>query len=171
MSSPSMADSDDQVAAEPFDEEKNDVFSTVVLRPWQQGLMDELSRRPDLRAVYWYHEPRGNVGKSFMASYLSRSMEAIVFDGCKKGADAAYAYDGQRIVVFDLHNSQKKRVNYDLMERFKNGRLFSPKYHSKVKLFAVPHVVVFANFPPDLHTMSADRWRIRKIGSGGHELE
>ncbi|XP_033100764.1 uncharacterized protein LOC117104179 [Anneissia japonica] len=170
MSAQSIADSVDRVAAERFGEDQNDVFSTVVLRPWQQGLMDELSRRPDPRAVYWYHEPHGNVGKSFMASYLSKSSDEIVFDGCKKGTDGAYAYDGHRIVVFDLHRSQKKRVNYELMERFKNGRLFSPKYHSKVKLFAVTHVVVFANFPPDLRAMSADRWRIRKIGSDGHEL-
>ncbi|XP_033113364.1 uncharacterized protein LOC117113969 [Anneissia japonica] len=152
-------------------EERPDRFCDVVLRPWQQGLTDELAKQPDPRAVFWYHELRGNVGKSFMASYLARSSDAIVFDGCKKRADAAYAYDGQRIVVFDLHRSQKKRVNYELIEGFKNGRLFSPKYHSKVKLFAVPHVVVFANFPPDLRAMSADRWRLRRIGIDGHELE
>ena len=152
-------------------EGETDRFRDVLLRPWQRGLTDELAERPDPRAVFWYHEPRGNVGKSFMASYLAQSSDAIVFDGCKKGADVAYAYEGQRIVVFDLHRSRKKRVDYEIIEGFKNGRLFSPKYHSKVKLFAVPHVVVFANFLPDLRAMSADRWRLRKIGSDGYELE
>ena len=43
------------------------------------------------------------------------------------------------------------------MENLKNGRLFSSKYNSRLKLFPRPHVVVFANFAEPENAFSADR--------------
>ena len=49
------------------------------------------------------------------------------------------------------------------MESFKNGRFFSPKYGSCLKRFKPPHVVVFANYMPDLEKLSMDRWDIMDL--------
>lgn len=46
------------------------------------------------------------------------------------------------------------------MEAFKNGRMFSSKYCSVNKQFKIPHVIVFANYTPDLTQLSMDRWKL-----------
>lgn len=69
------------------------------------------------------------------------------------------------ICIFDLSRTQAEKIDaiYMAMEQFKNGRIFSPKYHSATKVFRTPHVVVFANYPPDLSKLSQDRWDIEEL--------
>ena len=55
---------------------------------------------------------------------------------------------------------QEEQINYQVMESIKNGRVFSAKYESKMKVFDPPHVICFANFEPKREAMSADRWAI-----------
>ncbi|KAK3720251.1 hypothetical protein RRG08_007873 [Elysia crispata] len=51
----------------------------------------------------------------------------------------------------------------EAFESIKNGILCSSKYDSKVKVFSVQHVIVFANFAPDEAKLSQDRKDIRRI--------
>lgn len=53
-------------------------MENVTLRLWQQELADILEGPVNPRHIYWYWEETGNVGKSFMASYLQRNMGATV---------------------------------------------------------------------------------------------
>lgn len=132
------------------------------LRPWQDDLRRTLEGEPDKRKVLWYWEEKGNTGKTFMSQYIIAVMNGFRTDS-GKSTDVAHAYDGERIVVFDFSRSLEERVNYDLIEKMKNGMLFSGKYESKQKIFPVPHVLIFANFEPDKTKLSADRWRIVEI--------
>jgi hypothetical protein len=50
------------------------------------------------------------------------------------------------------------------MENVKDGLFFSTKYESGMVRYNPPHVIVFANVPPDVTKMSADRWVIKEIG-------
>jgi len=77
-----------------------------------------------------------------------------------KTADVAYMYDNQPIVVFDLPRDSADFTNYGTIEHMKDGQIISPKYTSVCKMFDVPHVIVFANFLPDMNKLSVDRWRI-----------
>ena len=52
---------------------------------------------------------------------------------------------------------------YEAFESIKNGILCSSKYDSKVKVFSVQHVIVFANFAHDEAKLSQDRKDIRRI--------
>ena len=44
------------------------------------------------------------------------------------------------------------------MEAIKNGCFFSGKYESGMVRFNSPHILVFANEPPERTKLSQDRW-------------
>jgi len=50
------------------------------------------------------------------------------------------------------------------LESIKNGLFFSGKYESTQVVMNSPHLIIFANEPPDKSKMSADRWHIVRIG-------
>ena len=77
--------------------------------------------------------------------------------------DLAYTYQGEPIVVMDYARTQIERINYSFLELLKEGRLFSGKYQSTNKYFKPPKVVCFANFKPNVDSMSHDRWHIFQI--------
>lgn len=115
----------------------------------------------------------GNVGKSYFAKYLAVTHGALKLEPGKK-MDLAYIFAQKpaKIVIFDLSRttapdpetrSSPLDVIYSLMESLKNGYLISTKYDSRAVMFEVPHVVVFANFPPDRTKMSDDRWDISEL--------
>jgi len=134
-------------------------MAAAVLRPWQSRMLDVVTGPVHDRSVYWIHEPVGNVGKSFFANYLVALHGAVVFTGGKL-ADIAHAYRMEPVVIFDLSRTQSDKIDhvYAAIENFKNGRFFSPKYQSETKVFDVPHVLVMANWEPNMFALSSDRW-------------
>lgn len=129
---------------------------------WQTNLHFQLAEEPDPRQVIWRWELTGNVGKSFFASNYSPERTFLVTGG--KHADIIYGYQFEPVVIFDWPRSQLDTFPYGLVEQFKNGYFYSGKYESESKRFPTPHVVVFANFPPDQSKMSGDRWDIWELG-------
>jgi len=99
-----------------------------------------------------------------MADYLVALHGAIVFTHGKV-SDIVYAYNFERVVIFDLSRTQADKLDgiFMAIENFKNGRFFSPKYESQTKVFSVPHVFVFSNFDPDRSKLSADRWKVNQL--------
>lgn len=144
-----------------------------VLKPWQQELADVVSNSPDPRKVNWLWSVQGNVGKSYMADYLAAFHDAMILTPGKK-QDLTYIWtqSPKPICIFDLSRTVAPDpelrhgpldVIYSLMEDLKNGRMTSTKYESKSVFFAVPHVIVFANFEPDRSKMSEDRWVVKQV--------
>lgn len=68
------------------------------------------------------------------------------------------------IIIYDIPRTQLEYVNYDALEKLKNGMAMSGKYEGGMILMPHPHVVVFANQPPDESKLSSDRWFIHEIG-------
>lgn len=145
----------------------------AVLRPWQQRLLTMVQGDAHPREVVWMWETQGNVGKSWMAKYLSVMEDALVLEPGRK-MDLAYIYsqNQKRITIFDLartaapdpdSRNSPLDVIYSVMESLKNGYLISTKYESRMLHFPTPHVIVFANFEPDYTKMSADRYNVIKI--------
>ena len=131
---------------------------------WQAELINYLNAPVHPRQVLWYVDEAGNQGKSWMASYLSSTKNAFVVTNGKI-ADIAHAYNIETTVIFDLSGTQVDKIDhiYALMEAFKNGHIFSPKYESVVKTFSPCHVVAFANFIPDHSKLSQDRWLVKTL--------
>lgn len=144
--------------------ELRSIYSTAVFRPWQEELLKYLSDPVHPRQVLWYYDEVGNTGKSWMASYLSSTDGAFIVTNGKL-ADIAHAYNYEKTVIIDLSRTQADKIDhiYSLMEAFKNGRIFSPKYESTSKTFNPCHVVVFANFIPDHSKLSQDRWLVKTL--------
>lgn len=136
---------------------------------WQQAILDLIKTIPDDRIVYWYWEPRGCTGKSYLAKHIRMWYKCIVANG--KASDIYCALKAKDedsdidVAIFDLSRSQRDRVSYEAIENIKNGMFFCGKYESSDCLMNPPHVIVFANFRPELDMLSENRWRIVEIGS------
>lgn len=143
-----------------FEEIAKNEFKDIKLQDWQEKLAKYLEYDPDPRKIIWIYDKTGNKGKTFMADYLSATRKAAIFENAAT-KDIAHAWKGENIVVFDFARTIETRLNYQIIESIKNGRVFSAKYDSTSKRFPKPHVVCFANWPPNCEAMSKDRWDIR----------
>lgn len=135
----------------------------AVLRPWQQRVIEIVKQKPDPRIIHWYYEPHGNTGKSALTKYLVWHYKAVVVGG--RSADALFAAVSgttmeNPIYVIDLARSSENSVCYEAIEMLKNGCGFSQKYESNMFLGDIPHILIFANYPPDESKLSRDRWSI-----------
>lgn len=128
---------------------------------WQQNIINLVSGPVDDRKIVWCWDADGNKGKSRLVTHLIKNYGAIKMGN--RTADCAHAWNGERVVLWDFSRTQSEKVNYDIIEQVKGGTVFSGKYQSCNKVFASPHVLIFANFPPDQSALSADRWDIRDL--------
>lgn len=145
-------------------------YTDVVWRPWQQQVIDIVEGPIDPRRVYWFWEPEGNSGKSFLMRYLYLQYECIVGGG--KQADVFHqvakrfengASKPPTLILLDIPRSSQKYCSYAAIEALKNGFVNSGKYEGDVCVFLEPHVLVFANQEPDYAEMSEDRWHVRRL--------
>lgn len=146
-------------------EEVEDEFVDLVPKWWQLEIMELIKEKPDKRKVYWYWEDGGNVGKTIFCKHLYLKYGAEYVSGKAADIKAAIveAEVKPKIIVWDLVRSIEDFVSYEGLESVKNGIFFSGKYKSSSCVFNIPHVFVFANFPPDERRLSNDRWVIKKI--------
>lgn len=149
--------------------ELQDEFSDVQLREWQQTALDLLLVQ-NKREIHWYVDYIGNKGKSFLADLLVALHDGIIFNN-GKSSDIAYAYNGEPVIAFDFTRDKQDIVNYSVIEDLKNGRIFSPKYASKNKIFKKPKIIVFSNWDPDTNKLSEDRWRITHLSNNDNPVD
>ncbi len=135
-----------------------------VWRPWQREVLDLVETKADWRTINWYWEPEGNVGKSFLATWIFLNNPTIICQG--KSADVVHQISKFReeekknptVIIYDIPRTAEMFVAYGLMERVKNGLVFDGKYETSRLLLPAMHCIVFANFEPDSSKMSGDRW-------------
>lgn len=141
------------------------------LRGWQLEVLNELKREPDDRSIHWCWSYSGKMGKSSFCKYLCMKEEALICSG--KAADMKFMIakyvekngEGPRVVVFDVPRSMSGYLSYSGIEEIKNGCFASSKYESQMVITAHPHVVVCANFHPDMNNefMSRDRFVVKNV--------
>lgn len=143
---------------------------------WQRHLLGHINDRPDLRRVYWYWEQTGGVGKTAFAKWAAVNRNALVLSG--KSADIKFAVaqrirqrGGLGLAIFSFTRTLENYVSYEAIEAIKDGIFFSGKYEGGTVVFDSPHIVCFANFPPDYEKLSIDRWAIYHIVEGKAELD
>ena len=69
------------------------------------------------------------------------------------------------IFLFDVGKAKTEDdMNYELIERVKNGRTLAGKFDPKELKFHTPNIIiVFSNEMPDVDQLSKDRWKIFQI--------
>jgi len=139
--------------------------------PWQQEVIDLVRTEPDKRSIHWFWEKDGGTGKSTLCKHIVKKFNAIMVTG--KAADMKCAIAkrfevtgaGYDVVIVNLPRSfNKEYLSYTGLEEIKDGLFFSGKYESGMVITDCPHLIVFANEPPDTSKMSADRWVIKNLG-------
>ena len=72
------------------------------------------------------------------------------------------------IFLFNIGKSKNKfdQINYDALEKMKDGEAFASKYNSQQLKIRVPNVVmVFSNSPPDFKELAKVRFRVFNINN------
>lgn len=140
----------------------------IVLRPWQQQIVDDKDVWNTRHINIIYDEEGGN-GKTTIKTYVRchgigrfipfvndyRDMMRIVMDTST-----------ERLYIIDIPRAIQKDRLYQFfagIESLKDGYAYDDRYHFKDKCFDCPNVWVFTNRMPDQTMLSADRWRLWKI--------
>lgn len=145
-------------------------YKDVQWKSWQKDVLAIIKETPDPRKIYWFWEPEGNSGKSFLARWIGMNYRcqigtgktADIFNGvAKKMEKDPRAWP--EVIIVDIPRKYKDFVQYGAIEQMKNGFLYSGKYEGAELFFPPPHVICFANQKPDFEAMSEDRWVVRRI--------
>ena len=137
------------------------------LRPFQQEILDICMEEPDDRSIYWYWDEAGNIGKTQFMKYMCVKHKALPCVGGKFGDIMNLVFnqdmDETNTVIFNVPRGHREKVSYSSLEAIKDGMIVNTKYETGYKVFNSPHIIVFANFPPDMTTLSADRWIVKNV--------
>ena len=132
---------------------------------WALQVMEIINTKPDPRTINWFWEPTGGKGKTSLAKYLVVKHKALMLTG--KSNDMYHMISQfpskRKLFVVDCPRSQQDYIDYGAIEQIKNGLIFSGKYEGCQLVFNAPHIIVFANEPPDFDKMSRDRWNVVRI--------
>lgn len=134
------------------------------LYDWQKEVIQIINEEPDDRKIHWYFDEVGCKGKTTLAKHLCiKDDNCIYMNG--KCADMKYGLykrieQGKKIrcILIDFVRSVETFVSYDGIESVKNGIFYNSKFESTMVLFDCPHVIIFANFLPEMNKLSLDRW-------------
>ncbi len=134
---------------------------------WLLDLKEKLLEKPDNRTVNWYWSEDGRFGKTQFTRYMIANHNAQLVAGGKYSDITNLIFhtdmDLCRCVIINLPRDFKN-VSYSAIESIKDGLVCNMKSHTNgSKIFNPPHVVVFANFPPEKSKLSNDRWNIFNV--------
>ena len=152
--------------------QKNVDIENVILRSWQDSLLQYL--KPSNREIIWVIGRKGNEGKTWFQEYMeSKYGWGKVICGMDiklKKSTICHVLSKRslmstEIFLFDVGKAFTcDGVNYELLEKIKNGRVLASKFDSKELKFKTPNiVVVFSNEAPEVKQLSKDRWKIFQI--------
>jgi len=147
-------------------------IDNVILRTWQTALLEYMV--PTNREVIWIIGTKGNEGKSWFQEFLESkfgwhrvicSMDIKMKKGNICQALRKRSLMTTNMFLFDVgKGAAYEGVNYDVLEKIKNGRIVADKYNTAELKFQTPNIViVFSNEKPDIGKLSKDRWKIFKI--------
>jgi len=119
----------------------------ITLYDWQEEVMELLWGDPVPRRIIWIWSHASGTGKSTFADYVS-TVHSVLPAGDYQ--NTLYAYDGQRVLWFDLTRHQTNdHIPYHALEKLSNQTFHLSTKYVSCRKYVKCHVVVTANVPPD----------------------
>ncbi len=147
-----------------------DEYKDVVWRPFQQTVLDICRSDPDRRTINWIWDEKGNIGKSYLCTYLYLKYDAVICGGKRDDVfNQVFNWidnrdeESPKIVICDIPRASLDYVNYSLLEKLKDGLFYSGKYEGGVCLLEPLHIICMANEEPMTGMVSEDRWNVVKV--------
>ncbi len=146
------------------------------LRPMQEEIINICKSPREDRLIHWFYDPVGNAGKTTLAKHLILHNDKIIYL-VGKSADMKYGVmewlekNELEVVLIDLTRSVEAFVSYQGIEEIKNGIFYNTKYECRMVLYDNPHVIILANFLPEMEKLSADRWVIHQVSEESDDNE
>jgi len=140
------------------------------LYQWEKDIIELINTTPDKRSIHWFWEEQGCAGKTTFQKYVyTHFQKVIVLSG--KAADmknAIVTYESTnkslpKIILVNIPRSSFDYVSYTGLEEIKDMFFHSGKYEGGMVCGENPHVLVFANEPPDLSKMTENRFIIKNL--------
>lgn len=138
---------------------------------WQLHILDIINQSPDSRSIHWFWEPNGGIGKTTFQKYIyTHYPDTIVCGG--KSADMKHCVVDYfnnnkklpKIILMNLPKTQELNYfSYTGVEEVKDMFFYSGKYEGGMICGENPHILIFANEPPNRDNMALDRWKILDI--------
>lgn len=163
--------------------------------PWQFSSLKMVSGKPHARRIIWICDYKGNTGKSTLAKYLivTDPNKYLCVTDAGSSSNLATIVKNQRSAGWNGHcfildiprDAEHMSGMYRALEKIKNGHITAQKYQGGPVLFDIPHVMVFANFMPNLveakwsldryvdsvYEIDQDTKRLKLVGEGGVSVE
>lgn len=136
---------------------------------WNSYLRDCIINSVEKRKIFWFWSQGGKLGKTSFVRYCYDKFGAQFCSGGKFSDVCNLVFhtdiDNTPVVFFNLPKDQKNHISYSALESIKDGLVSNMKSfkNGSKKFNNIPHVIVFANYPPDTSKLSADRWIIHQV--------
>lgn len=137
---------------------------------WEKEILNIIANPPDKRSIHYFWEEAGCAGKTTFQKYLFTHYPNVVVLSGKatdmKNGIVQYMNGGKEtpdIVLINIPRCSQDFVSWEGIESIKDMFFFSGKYEGGMVCGMCPHVLVFANEPPNLSKLSDDRWVVREI--------
>lgn len=146
-----------------------DPLDGKILKDFQIEILDLIKQEPNDRIIYWYWESKGAAGKTSLCKHLCLKKKCLILNGKQNDMfNAIITYntnmgDYPDIIVIDIPRCMQDYVCWGAIEKIKDGLFYSGKYEGGMVIMNCPHVICFANSPPDESKLSKDRWVIKCI--------
>lgn len=138
---------------------------------WMQEIHDLiLVDNDDYRAILWYWEEVGGIGKTEFIKYMAATYgdEVVVCRSAKSADILTCATEDGRMYIFDFPRDAEHGFSpWNAIEQIKDGFVTDGKLKKTARrlIFNRPYVICFANWPPpESVPLSADKLRVRYIG-------
>ena len=150
------------------------------LYPWQKSFIEKTFEPVDDRSINILIDPKTCNGKTQVMKYCAKKYKYIFFEEAEK-ADIAFSLvskkkrgidlNRKQTFIFDIAKGQTKKLDISILEKLKDGAIFSSKYECDELLYNSPHIWVFCNEKPLGDYSRQNVWRLWTIDSNKELIE
>lgn len=143
------------------------ILDTSKLYKWQKFVIEQIRTVPNDRDIIWIYGSSG-LGKTQFTKYLVHHYNGIQLQGGRRHIlKVVSEHTRTKLFIFCLAMKDHNRCSYGALEQVKDG-LFMSHFgcdNTEPVLMNSPHIIVFANYPPDDGRIASKKLKIINLDS------